>query len=133
VLAAQLSGLAPDHDAVPLGPLLLLTLLVGPVLVGGDGEVRHRLSARGVPDLRILAQVADQDDLVDAAACHARLASSEAGTLAQGADSGGTRNWAGLAAARSARAAGRPGSAGRLGGVGRRGEDGRSGAHRRRS
>src|SRR5437660_415849 len=70
VLAAQLCGLAPDHDAVPLGAFLLLALLVGPVLVGGDGEVGHRLSAGRVSDFGILAQIAYQDDLVDAAARH---------------------------------------------------------------
>src|SRR5437660_6996891 len=70
VLAAQLCGLAPDHDAVPLGAFLLLALLVGPVLVGGDGEVGYRLSAGRVSDFGILAQIAYQDDLVDAAARH---------------------------------------------------------------
>src|SRR5205807_8415596 len=70
VFAAVFRGLAPDHDAVPLGPFLLLALLVGPVLVGGDGEIGHRLSAGRVSDFGILAQVAYQDDLVDAAARH---------------------------------------------------------------
>src|SRR6266478_2045026 len=74
VLSAVLRRLAPDDDAVPLGPLLLLACLVRPRLVGGDGEVRHRLPAGRVPDLGITAQIADQDDLVDAAR-HACLAS----------------------------------------------------------
>src|ERR1700690_2356951 len=47
ILTAGLSLLAPDDDVVPLGLLLLLALLIGPALGGGDGELRDRPAARG--------------------------------------------------------------------------------------
>ena len=56
------------HDRMPLGALLLFAgLLVLPGLGRCDAQVRHRGAALGVSSLRIAPQIADQDDLVDAA------------------------------------------------------------------
>src|SRR5262245_21433111 len=73
VLADDLGLLAPDHHPMPLGGFLLLTALVGPALGGGDAQIGDRLLARGVAQLRVGTQIADQDDLVHAA--HVRLLS----------------------------------------------------------
>lgn len=64
VLAAQLGGLPPSRDAVPLRPLLAVTVLVGVVLVGSDAEVRHRDSRAGLPELRVRTEVAAQNHYV---------------------------------------------------------------------
>src|SRR5439155_7386219 len=71
VLAADLGLLAPDHDPMPLRDFLLLPALVGPALGGGQAQVGHRLPRLRVAHLGVRAEIADQDDLVDAA--HARL------------------------------------------------------------
>ena len=68
VLRAVLALLAPDDDAVPLGALLLLLVLVGEDLVGGDAQLAHRLPRRQILQLGLGAEVADQDHLVHAAA-----------------------------------------------------------------
>ena len=67
VLRAVLRGLAPHHHAVPLGALLLLVLLVGVALVGGEPHLAHRLPRRQILELGLGAEIADQDDLVHAA------------------------------------------------------------------
>src|SRR6266545_5668657 len=62
--------LAENHHAVPLGPLAALAGgLVAPALRGGDAQIRDRAAVLGAPDLGILAQIADQDHLVDRT-CH---------------------------------------------------------------
>src|SRR3954451_12155551 len=60
--------LVEDHHPVPLG--LLLALAGGlflPALRGGEAEVHDGLAGAEPPDFRVLAEVADQDDLVHAA------------------------------------------------------------------
>ena len=75
VLAAQFAELSPDDDAVPLGAFLLLVAgLVRPGLAGRDVEVRDCLPGRREADLRVLAEVTDENDLVDSA-CHVLLLS----------------------------------------------------------
>ena len=65
--------LAEDHDAMPLGLFLALAGgLVAPAFAGGDVEIGDRAAVLGAADLRILAQIADQNDLVDRA-CHCSL------------------------------------------------------------
>src|SRR5262245_21586635 len=62
--------LAEDHDAVPLGLFLALAgVLVAPVLRGRDAQVDDRPAVLGPAHLRVLAEIADQNHLVDAA-CH---------------------------------------------------------------
>src|SRR4030095_12285098 len=73
VLADDLRLLAPHHHAMPLGGFLLLTALVGPAFGGGDAEIGDCLLPGGVAQLGVRAEVADEDDLVDAA--HVRLLS----------------------------------------------------------
>ena len=56
-----------DRDAVPLGALLALVgAAVLPGLARGEGEARDLVAGLGVADLRVLAEVADQRDLVEA-------------------------------------------------------------------
>src|SRR6185436_3720612 len=43
ILRTVLSGLAPHHDAMPLGAFLPLLALVGEHFVGGDSHLAHRL------------------------------------------------------------------------------------------
>src|SRR6185503_5655483 len=66
VVADDLRGLAEDLDAMPLRALLLLAVFARPALGRGEGEVGDGLTALGVPDLGIPAEVADQDHAVDA-------------------------------------------------------------------
>src|SRR5690606_8668487 len=57
-----------DHHAVPLGLFLALAGgLVAPLLGGGQRQVGDALARIEGADLRVLAQIADQNDLVDAA------------------------------------------------------------------
>ncbi len=59
-------GLAPEqHHRVPFRFLLLFAGLVLPGVGGGDAQVGHGVAARRVARLRIAAEVADQDHLVD--------------------------------------------------------------------
>src|SRR5204863_414859 len=69
-LVAGLGELVPGHDLEPLG--LVLCPLPGRLVhpagpVDSDGEVAHRRAALGVAQLRVLAEVADDHDLVKTA------------------------------------------------------------------
>src|SRR5690606_34516469 len=58
---------AEHRDVVPFGPLLLLAgFLVSPRLAGRQAQVRDGAAARHVARLGIGAEVADQDDFIDA-------------------------------------------------------------------
>src|ERR1035441_41524 len=69
VLAAELGELAialvPHHDVVVVGVLLPLTARVGPVAIGGEGEVADRGAARRVAQLRVAGEPSDQHDPVE--------------------------------------------------------------------
>src|SRR5262245_30874125 len=68
LLGHPAEALAEDHHAVPLGLFLALAgVLVAPVLRGRDAQVDDRPAVLGPPHLRVLAEIADQDHLVDAA------------------------------------------------------------------
>src|SRR5262245_43965039 len=70
VFGRDLRKLVVHHDRVPFGLLALLTrLLVLPALRRGNAEIRDRLAIRHVASLRILTEIADENDLVDTA-CH---------------------------------------------------------------
>jgi hypothetical protein len=58
--------LVEDHDPVPLGPLLAVAVAVLPALRGGDSQVDHLAAIVERAGLGIVAQIADQDHLVDA-------------------------------------------------------------------
>src|SRR3546814_7593726 len=67
ILAGDLAELAGEHDVVPLRHFLLLTsLLVLPAFGGGDGGIGDRIAGRKIADLGIFAEIADQDDFIDA-------------------------------------------------------------------
>ncbi len=60
--------LVEDHDVVPLGALLALArVLVAPSLRSGEGEAYDLIAGVQPAHFRILAQIADEDHLVDAA------------------------------------------------------------------
>ena len=60
--------LVEDHHPVPLGAFALLAAAaVLPALGGGEREVHDLGAVLGASHLRVAAEVADQDDLVDAA------------------------------------------------------------------
>src|SRR5262249_26971247 len=65
VLAGALRLLPPDDDAVPLRALLLLAGGVLPGVGRGHREIGHRLAALRVADLRVTAEIPDENDLVD--------------------------------------------------------------------
>src|SRR3546814_4816306 len=46
--------------------LLLTSLLVLPAFGGGDGGIGDRIAGRKIADLGIFAEIADQDDFIDA-------------------------------------------------------------------
>src|SRR5690606_27024271 len=57
-----------DHHTVPLGPLLALAAhAVAPGFRGGDPEIGDAVAGIEGADLGVGPEVADQDDLVDAA------------------------------------------------------------------
>src|SRR5688500_13973910 len=62
----RIRGLAPQHDAVPLGLFFLLAFFRRPVLGGRNAEARHRLTARRDANLRVLAQISHQNHFVHA-------------------------------------------------------------------
>src|SRR5206468_6661334 len=53
--------LVEDDDAVPLGPLLAIAVLVLPAFGGGDAHVHHLATVVERAALRIVTQIADQD------------------------------------------------------------------------
>src|SRR6185312_11292972 len=66
-------ALAEDHHAMPFRLLAPLAgRLVAPVLRGGDAQIDDRAAVLGAADLRIRAEIADQNHFVDAA-CHRSL------------------------------------------------------------
>jgi len=76
--------LVEDHDAVPLGALLALTApFVAPALRGGDGQIRDAHAVLSGADLRIPAEIADENYFIDAsghgAACLPLLLSDGSG------------------------------------------------------
>src|SRR6185503_10715417 len=71
VLLRQVGLLAEEHDRMPLGLVLPAALPVGTPLVRRDAQVRDRGAALRVPHLGILAEVAQQDDAIEAAHDHA--------------------------------------------------------------
>ena len=67
VLAGNLAELAEEHHTVPFGAFLLVAILVLADAGGGQADAGDRHAALGVLHVRVVAEVADQDDLVDAA------------------------------------------------------------------
>src|SRR3954463_11538402 len=56
-----------DHDAMPLGLFLALAgRLVAPGFRSGNAQIRNRPPVLGTADLWILAEISNQNDLVDA-------------------------------------------------------------------
>ena len=69
VLADDFGGAAVGDDAVPFGFFAFFAgVFVVPGLTGGDGDVGHRFAVGHVAHVRVVAQVADEYDFVDA--CH---------------------------------------------------------------
>lgn len=69
VLANDFGGAAVGDDAVPFGFFAFFAgVFVVPGLTGGDGDVGHRFAVGHVAHVRVVAQVADEYDFVDA--CH---------------------------------------------------------------
>src|SRR5690606_28637800 len=66
VLAGDLAELAEEGHPVPLGVLLGVAVAVLAHAGGGQADLGDRHAALGVLDLRVVAEVADQDRLVDA-------------------------------------------------------------------
>jgi hypothetical protein len=68
VFTGDFGQLAEELDAVPFGPFLFLAgLLVVPRFGRGDADRRDRAATLGVSGFGIGAEIADQDDFVDAA------------------------------------------------------------------
>src|SRR5580704_806019 len=59
----------PEHDVVPLGAFLPLPTFVLVGLVGSQRNLRYCGALRRVLDFRVFAQIANEDDFVDAL-CH---------------------------------------------------------------
>src|SRR5258708_21314666 len=64
VLSNDLCQTLPGHDVVPLGPLLPLVVSVFEPFVGSDAEVGDRSAALRISDLRVFANVSNEDDFV---------------------------------------------------------------------
>ena len=67
VLSDDLGQTAIHYAAMPLGALLLLTLLVFPGFGGGHRHVGDGVAIGHVTNLWVLAQIADQDYFINAA------------------------------------------------------------------
>src|SRR5262249_59480868 len=65
VLATALGLLPPHDDVVPLGAVLALALLIGPLLGGREREARDGTTARREAELRVLPEISDQHHLVE--------------------------------------------------------------------
>ncbi len=71
VLASHFGQLAHEDDAVPFGTLFLLTgLLVAPGFGGSQSNVGHSTATRHVAYFRVLPEVTDQNDFIDASTGH---------------------------------------------------------------
>src|SRR5690606_4221227 len=58
-----------QNDRMPLGLFLLIArLAILPLLARRDANVRNRFAVRHVPRVRVLAEIPDQDYLIDASA-----------------------------------------------------------------
>ena len=66
VFADDFGGALEGDQVVPLGLVLPVAFFVFDALGGGQREARDRHAAGGVLHFGILAQVAEQDDFVDA-------------------------------------------------------------------
>ena len=66
VLASDFAGLAEQLHPVPFGLVLVIAVLVLARRTGGNRERGDRHSALGVLHFRVIAEIAYQDDLVDA-------------------------------------------------------------------
>ena len=65
----RLGALAPELDRVPVRALLALAREIGERLGGGDAQREHGAAALGVAQLRVLPEVADESDAIEAF-CH---------------------------------------------------------------
>src|SRR3954451_24975730 len=72
--------LVEDDDPVPLGPLLAVAVAILPALRRGDSKVDHLAAIVERAGLRVVAQIAHQDHLVDAR--HASFLSRTLGLMA---------------------------------------------------
>src|SRR5579872_611199 len=70
VLASDLRSACPCSNVVPLGAILPLAIFILEALVSGKRELGYRRSAGGVFKFRILAQISNKNDFVDAFSCH---------------------------------------------------------------
>ena len=70
IFAGNLSQSLPQHDVVPLGAVLPLAVFVFEAFVGGQRELRHGCAAGCEFHFGIFSQIADQNDPVQAFACH---------------------------------------------------------------
>ena len=76
VLTGDFGEPAEEGETVPLRALLLFAgVLVPPLFIGGETQIRDALARRHRAYLRVLAEVADQDDFVHAA--HGRTPSKK--------------------------------------------------------
>src|SRR5690606_27135924 len=69
VLAGDLAELAEEGHPVPLGVFLRIAVAVLAYRRRGEADLGDRHAALGVPGLGVVAEVADEDRLVDAT-CH---------------------------------------------------------------
>src|SRR6202042_2798067 len=70
ILACNLGGARPSGNVVPLSAILPVAFLVFEALVGGQAELGHGRALRRVLHFGIFAEVADEDNFVDALSCH---------------------------------------------------------------
>ena len=55
---------------MPFGTLLLFTVLIFPDFACGQTKRRDHAARGQIPDIRISAQITDQDDFVNTTICH---------------------------------------------------------------
>ena len=76
VLPNDLRQTLPGHDVVPLGPLLPFVVSVLEPFVGSEAEVGDWSAALRIPDLRVFANIPNEDDFVYASGISALLESN---------------------------------------------------------
>src|SRR5581483_9337951 len=70
ILSGDFRQPLPEHDVVPLGAVLPLSAFVFETFVGSDGKLGYRRALRRVFHFRVFAQIANQNDFIDAFSCH---------------------------------------------------------------
>jgi hypothetical protein len=81
VISAYFSQTTPGNNPMPFRTLLIVAVLVFPPARGSNRKGSDSFAGRGISDLRVSAQIAEQQNLVQGPLGHNRLLSSTGNAL----------------------------------------------------